>query len=280
MAQLLINARPKWGWKLAIAHCDHRWRPDSQANASHVQALSDRWQLPYYLKTAEIDLSSEAAARDWRYKMLAAMATAYGFEIITTGHTLSDRAETLLYNLIRGSGADGLQALGWQRQLGDLSVVRPLLAISRAETGAFCAAHQLAVWQDSTNQDLAYRRNRIRAEVIPYLAQHFNPAVEQCLAQTAELLRDDVQYLEAIAEQFWHREQAAINRVTLGQQPMAIQRRAVHQLLRYFLPHQPSFDHVQNVLNLVAAANHSLGSSLGQGWTVRVDHPWIRLIPP
>lgn len=281
MAQLLINARSKWGWQLAIAHCNHNWREDAAANAKHVQGLSEQWQISCYVKTATTGLPSEAAARTWRYGMLAEIALGLGFEIITTGHTLSDRAETLLYNLIRGSGADGLQALGWHRQLGDgLELVRPLLGISRRETGAYCEAIGLPIWLDSTNQDLSYRRNRLRAEVIPYLAEHFNPAVEESLAQTAELLRDDVCYLEAIAQQFWHKDRAEINRVVLKEQPIAIQRRVIHQFLGFFLPHQPSFDHVQNVMNLLDAPNRTCGSSLSQGWIAQVEHPCIRLIAP
>jgi len=110
-------------------------------------------------------LKSEAARQ---YKALQAIAEENGYNCIVTGHTASDRAETSLH-LIRGSGADGLQALTWRRRLSSgLALVRPLLEITRAETAQFCQDMQLTVWEDSTNQDLKYARNRIRQKLLPY----------------------------------------------------------------------------------------------------------------
>ena len=111
LIQLLLDLQPKWGWKLAIAHCNHRTRTDAEANALHVENLARAWSVPYYSATTNHSLPSEAAARKWRYEALSKIAQAHDYQYIVTGHTSSDRAETLLYNLIRGSGADGLQAL-------------------------------------------------------------------------------------------------------------------------------------------------------------------------
>ena len=212
LVQLLLDLQPKWEWQLGIAHCDHRWRADSQANAEFVKQLAQRWEVPFYCYTAEQPLSSEAAARQWRYQTLAAIAQTHHYPYVATGHTASDRAETLIYNLIRGSGADGLQALTWQRPLhvGTQShaplLVRPLLEVTRAETAQFCQARQLQVWEDTTNLDLKYARNRIRQELLPYIQTHFNSQVELTLAQTAELLQAEVEYLEQAADEL--RQQA------------------------------------------------------------------------
>ncbi|MFM6348499.1 MAG: ATP-binding protein, partial [Dolichospermum sp.] len=106
-------------------------------------------------------------------------------------------AETLLYNLMRGSGADGLAALTWQRSLTHgINLVRPLLNVSRQETAEFCRENLIPIWEDSTNQNLDYRRNRLRLETIPYLKQHFNPQLEIAITQTAEILDSEVSYLE------------------------------------------------------------------------------------
>jgi tRNA(Ile)-lysidine synthase len=207
LIKILLDLQPKWGWQLGIAHCDHRWRPDSQANAEYVEQLARTWETPFYCQTAEQALPSEAAARQWRYQALSAIAQTNGYTCIITGHTASDRAETLVYNLIRGSGAEGLQALTWKRSLDSgLVLVRPLLQVTRTETAEFCQHMQLQVWEDVTNQDLSYARNRIRQELIPYLQTHFNPQVESTLAQTAELLQAEVEYLEQAARQL--RQQA------------------------------------------------------------------------
>lgn len=170
LIKLLLDLQSKWGWDLGIAHCDHCWRSDSEANAHHVENLARSWDIPFYLETANKPINSEAAARDWRYQALSAIAQANNYQYIVTGHTASDRAETLLYNLIRGTGADGLQALTWQRPLTTgIMLVRPLLEITRSQTEQFCQEFKLPIWEDSTNQDLQYARNRIRQELLPYL---------------------------------------------------------------------------------------------------------------
>ncbi|AFY74982.1 tRNA(Ile)-lysidine synthetase [Synechococcus sp. PCC 7502] len=278
LAQLLIFAQIKWQWQLAIAHCDHRWRLDSRDNALHVQKLATDWGVPFYLRTAKIQIESEAKAREWRYQMLAEMAREANCQVVVTGHTASDRAETLLYNLVRGSGTDGLQSLGWQRPLSsDMQLVRPLLNISRQETADFCQELKLAIWEDSTNHSLCYKRNRIREELIPYLCQYFNPAVEKALSQTAELLSADVEYLEAQAHKFWQEREPKINRVELQQQAKAIQRRAIHQFLSYFLLRSPDFSHVERLILLLSAPNRSHSSPLAGGWQAEVEHPFIYL---
>ncbi|MEL6940342.1 MAG: tRNA lysidine(34) synthetase TilS, partial [Cyanobacteria bacterium J06598_1] len=138
MARLLIDMCSKWQWRLGILHCNHRWRADSADNAAHVAELAQSWQVPVWIEVASSVPSSEAAARDWRYGAIAKVANAEGFEFVVTGHTQSDRAETVLYNLIRGTGTDGLGTLPWVRALDNLSLVRPLLHFSRQETADFC----------------------------------------------------------------------------------------------------------------------------------------------
>ncbi len=279
LAQLLRLLQSKWQWQLAIAHCDHQWRVDSTENALHVQELAKNWNLPFYLRTAEIALTNEARAREWRYAMLGEMARLAGCKIIVTGHTRSDRAETLLYNLVRGSGTDGLQSLSWQRSLGEnLILARPLLEISREQTLAFCEELHLPIWQDSTNENLNYRRNRIRQELLPYLAEHFNPQVEIALSHTAELLHADVMYLEQLAREAWQLEELPrIDRLKLRDVPKALQRRIIRQFLNHYLPHPPNFAQIEKVGGLIIAPNRDRCDPLSGGMWAEVEHPWIWL---
>ncbi len=288
LIKLLLDLQPKWGWHLGIAHCDHRWRSDSEANANYVEQLANNWKTSFHLYIATQKLNSEAAARQWRYQALSAIAQENNYNCIVTGHTASDRAETLLYNLIRGSGADGLQALTWQRPLGsELVLVRPLLEVTRAQTGQFCRDLQLVVWEDSTNLDLKYARNRIRQELLPYLQTHFNPQVEQALAQTAELLQAEVEYLELAAHQLrqqampppgWsagYPPQLGLNRRVLQTAPLAWQRRVMRQLLQQALKSAPSFEQVEKLTALITAPNRSRSDPFPGGAIAEVDGDWI-----
>jgi len=282
LIKLLLDLQPKWRWYLSIAHCDHRWRDDSQANADYVGDFAKNCGVDFYLEVANEPVNSEAAARNWRYQAINAIAQQHNYQYIVTGHTASDRAETLLYNLMRGTGADGLQALTWQRPISEkITLVRPLLEITRQETGQFCQDFQLPIWEDSTNQDVKYARNRIRQELIPYLQTNFNPKVESALAQTAELLQADVEYLEQAAKQL--REEAIIgtgdfikiNRRILQKVPLALQRRVMRQVLLEILPEAPNFEHIEKLTALIVAPNRSQTDPFPGGAIAQVQSDWI-----
>jgi tRNA(Ile)-lysidine synthase len=287
LIKLLLDLQAKWNWDLAIAHCDHRWRNDSQANAEYVGKLAQNWGIPFYLETANEAINSEAKARNWRYQALNKIAEAHNFPSVVTGHTASDRAETLLYNLIRGTGADGLQALTWRRNLtANILLVRPLLEVTRSETEKFCQQFNLTIWEDSTNQDLKYARNRIRQELIPYLHQNFNPQVEKNLAQTAELLQAEVEYLEQAAATLRHEVMenpenyslpVCLNRKKLRTAALALQRRVMRQILQAVLQDAPSFEHIEKLVALINAPNRSQTDPFPGGAIAQVSGDWIKI---
>lgn len=295
LAKLLLDLQAKWGWKIAIAHCDHRWSLDVGL-AAHVEQIAQSWAVPFYLQTALEVTTSEAAARQWRYQALTEIAQAQGYQDVVTGHTKSDRAETVLYNLIRGAGADGFSALTWQRPLApELRLVRPLLEVTRAQTFQFCQQQRLPIWEDAYNQDLSYARTRIRQELMPYLQTHFNPQVETALAQTAELLRADVEYLENAAQELRlqamevvsdtesldHKQDGStslrLNRLVLRQASLSLQRRVIRQFLKQAQQAAPSFEQIEAMTALITAPNRSQTSSFPTGATAVVEGDWIVL---
>jgi len=275
LLRLLLDLREKWHWTLAIAHCDHAW-PTDEGIAEHVKNLAQAWQLPYFVKVAVNLKETEAAAREWRYQALIAIAQEQHFSFIVTGHTQSDRAETLLFNLIRGAGSNGLQALGWRRQLTpEIQLLRPLLEITRAETGYFCQQLQLPIWEDVLNKKLGYARNRIRQQLIPYLQSQFNPQVEKNLAQTVDILQAEVDYLEQVSNQLWpdmvSQEGQGINRSKLREIPLALQRRIIRKFLQQRLQKSPTFEQIEALILLITAPNQSCSSSLPHNSLVQVQ---------
>lgn len=280
LLKLLVDFQPKWQWPLAIAHCDHRWSSD-KGIAAHVAQIAKEWQLPFYLKTAATPVvETEAAARVWRYQALEEIAQEQGFQCVLTAHTQSDRAETLLYNLIRGAGTDGLAALDWERNLSEtIRLVRPLLNITRRETGEFCQNQQLKVWQDLANQNPKYVRNRIRSDLIPYLALNFNPEVENHLGQTAEILREEVKYLQNCAEKILedasNSQTPGLNRLVLRQVPLALQRRVIRLFWSKTINQAPSFQHIEAITQLIFAPNRTQTSSLPGGFRAEVKEDLI-----
>jgi tRNA(Ile)-lysidine synthase len=156
--------------------------------------------------------SVQAAARSARYQALAAIVHEHNAVALLVAHTADDQAETVLLNLVRGTGLRGLGGMRADevmdpRQLGPalpdilvpatLRVARPLLEVERATTAAYCTAIGLPVVEDASNQSRAYTRNRVRLDVLPLLEQ-FNPAIRRVLARTAELAADDVAALDSV----------------------------------------------------------------------------------
>jgi tRNA(Ile)-lysidine synthase len=282
LLKLLLDLQSKWHWQLAIAHCDHGWSTDAGI-ADHVENLAKNWELSFYVKIANNLKETEAAARKWRYQSLIEIATEEGFSTVVTGHTQSDRAETFLYNLMRGSGSDGLQAMTWKRELApNIQLIRPLLTISRAETGLFCQQQQISIWEDAFNQKLHYARNRIRQQLLPYLKTEFNPQVETAIAQTAELLQAEVEYLENTSEnlfkQIANSELNQLDRLQLKMMPLALQRRIIRHFLRHNLETSPNYEQIEEIIQLISAPNRSRTSTFPNNLVVEVQNSWLIII--
>jgi tRNA(Ile)-lysidine synthase len=285
--------QPKWDWRLAIAHCDHRWPPDSCDNADYVARLAQQWNLECHCFIAPKILKGEAEGRKWRYRVLTEFAHQQEFSAVLTAHTASDRAETLLYNLFRGSGMDGLHALAWKRPLSEqIQLIRPLLAITRQQTEAFCQQMQLPVWQDAMNEDLAYRRNQIRLALLPLLRQQFNPQIDATLAKTAEILQAETEYLDHQAKDLLalavrleptleigsNATLAALDRHILQRSPMALQRRALRHWLASHLPIQPNFEQIEKISALIHGHNGDRTDPFTVGIVAEVRGPFLCLV--
>ena len=281
LGRLLVDLRSRWDWRLTLVYCDHGWRSDSAANGRAVAQLAATWGVPFVGYGPPVDraVTTEATARSWRYDALAAVARQTGSRRVVTAHTASDRTETLLLNLMRGGGGDGLGALGWRRPLTDeVDLVRPLLDWTRAETAACCDRLNLPVWDDTTNGDRQYRRNRLRLDVLPYLRSHFNPQVDRAIASTAELLKDDGDCLETLAAALLDRARGdrlsglALERQPLRDAPIALQRRALRQWLTERLGGKsPNRDRVEALRRLLDAPNRSQSDPFPGGAIARID---------
>ena len=180
---LLHTLRKQHHWTLKLWHGDHGWHPGSAAIADDLAQWCSRSGLPLKVSRGSAEITgSEAAARAWRYSELSQLcdqlsnsATGSGSSCtVLTAHTASDRAETLLMQISRGTDLAGLGSLRRSRLLqadanDSPKLVRPLLDFTRQETAAICQDLQLPVWQDPSNNDPGIERNRIRHEVLPVL---------------------------------------------------------------------------------------------------------------
>jgi tRNA(Ile)-lysidine synthase len=178
-------------WKVQLWHGDHRWRPESTQQARELASWMARRGLEMHIEQSPHAAGGEARARQWRYECLAREAGRLGCVRVVTGHTASDRAETMLLNLARGSHLRGMASLRASRPLQagrpSPALVRPLLLFSRADTARICDNLGLPVWLDPGNDDPRHARNRVRAEVLPVL-EELHPGASRRISSLAESL--------------------------------------------------------------------------------------------
>ena len=205
MAMLLacaeVGARTRG--RMLAAHFSHRLRPTAdRRERAAVRRVAESLGVPFTSGTAQSP-SDEAGARDARYRFLAAVAAEHRASAILTAHTQDDQAETVLLRLTRGSGLRGAGAI---RECSERSVdgrtltlLRPLLHVTRTETEAVCAEAGIRPAHDATNRSLRYARNRVRLRVLRELTA-LNPHVRAALAGFAERAADDDALLDRLAK--------------------------------------------------------------------------------
>lgn len=194
------NALPReaLGVGLSAVHINHSLRgEESDADQAFVEQLCDQLKVPLHIFRVDTEArarthreSLEEAARTLRYegfgKLLADRAATH----ILTAHTLDDQAETVLMKLLRGAWLEGLAGISPVLKLPAGEILRPLLATRRDDLRSFLIERNQPWREDSSNADERFTRNRLRHTVFPILRQE-NPAVDQTLANLAELAREE-----------------------------------------------------------------------------------------
>ena len=285
LTRLLLDLREQHHWQLQLWHGNHNWRQDAAANAQHLQQLAAQWGLPLTVDCAEPAPKSEAAARQWRYERLQRQAETRSCPLVLTGHTATDRAETLLFHLIRGADLTAPSSLRQTRPLGaGITVVRPLLAFSRADTQACCEQLGLPVWLDSTNADRQFSRNRLRLDVIPEL-EALNPGATQHLARAAQLLEElEGQHsaLEVLALEAIRREpgRADLNRQRWQEQPIELQKRLLHRWVQQTSQQQLSAALTTEIWRQLQKPGRRPPIALSHVWQLQAEACMLKLIPP
>ena len=198
LLETLVRVRRLFRIRLAVFHLDHGLRPGSSADAAYVRRRAATHGLDARVaprSTPGPGDSVERWAREERRAAAGAVAERIGADRHALGHTMDDRAETVLLALVRGWGLDGLT--GIEPIAGNL--VRPMLDVRRADTEAACRSLRLHPRVDETNADTAFLRNALRHEALPALARATDRDVIPTIARTAELLRSDARLLDELA---------------------------------------------------------------------------------
>ncbi len=276
----LLDILHQAGYQLIIAHLDHQLRAESVQEAEYVKKIANQLDIPILIESLDVGayaqrhkFSTEQAARQARYEFLFRQANLSGAQAVAVGHTADDQIETVLLHLLRGSGLTGLAGMKYRSLPNPWSLtiplIRPILGVWRTQILAYLADRSYNPQQDQSNWDKTYLRNRIRHELIPIL-ESYNPQMRQNLFQMTNILQEDDEVLQEVANKAWTSclltqgpGYLQLNPILLKQQPVAVQRRLVRKAFAALLNDLSDieFQHIDQVIQFV---NHPSKSSFSQ----------------
>ncbi len=189
-------------------------REDADADEAYVKEVGEKWGIPFFIKKVHVEKmaklqkkGTEEVGRNVRYEFFYDTAIKEGANVVAVAHNMNDCAETVLLNLIRGTGISGLKGITPYRntkvdcniyyEYSDavipdyktIRIIRPLINCKKADIIDFCNANDIEMRIDSTNSENIYRRNVIRNEIIPKL-EEINPNIVETLSRTASIIRE------------------------------------------------------------------------------------------
>lgn len=261
------------------AHVNHGLRgPAADADEAQVVAVCRQFGIPLQIKHCDVarlakeqGVSVEMAGRTVRYEFFQELANTLPQCKIAVAHHRDDRAETVLWNVIRGTGLDGLKGISYVRD----NVIRPLLDVSKEEIRAYCKEENLPVCEDASNGETIYSRNKIRLEVIPYMNETFQTDVTEKILRLSENAAMDAAFLQEKAEDAWLdcvKADGAVDVKKLLKQHVAIQTR----VLQRACPSQLEQVHLQALLGLIKQESAGKQLSLPDGVDAIMEYGTLR----
>ena len=284
MLGLLMELQRLHGWSLEIWHGDHGWHQDSSRFAKELQSWCLTTGLPWHCDQARPNaITTEAAARQWRYEQLARHAHEQNCDVVTA-HTASDRAETQLLQLARGTDLSGLGSLRSIRLLREddkqeAKLRRPLLGFTRSETAQICTELNLPVWNDPSNQDMRYARNRIRHCIMPILEQLY-PGCSLRMANLGERIsqiHDTQTELSRLALQHLSKAKG-LDRTAWKQLEVTTRELLLHQWMQENGAPAMKAEQLNKLGHNMIHAHPQTSLQLAEGWIIQIERETFALL--
>ena len=192
--------------RIIIAHANHKQRgEESEKDQQFVQTLADHLNFPFHCQTLPVESETateglESALRDLRYQWFGELAGQTGARYVMTAHNQNDQTATVLFRLMRGTGIQGLTGIPRQRRLIEgVTLLRPMLNISRDEIMEYLNEIQQPTRLDASNNSSKFTRNRIRNELIPKIKTDFAPQLDQRIESLSAQAAECQEYLDSVA---------------------------------------------------------------------------------
>ena len=196
----LLNLKEKLNFNIVVAHVNHMIRDVADEETRYVKDFCDMNKIECYIKKidvikkAELErISTEEAGRNARYEFFEEIFEITNANKIAVAHNANDNAETVIMNIIRGTGVSGLKGIDPVRAN---KYIRPLIEIGRPEIEEYCNVQNLNPKYDESNNENIYTRNKVRNLLIPYLKKEFNPSIIDAINRLSELATQESAYVE------------------------------------------------------------------------------------
>ena len=265
---------------VCAVHINHMLRgADADGDEAFCRDFCERYGIGFHSVRVDIrklygETGFEEAARNERYRIFAQTAAAFGCTSVSLAHTASDNLETMIFHLCRGAGATGLSGIPPVRALGELTVKRPLIDVSREEILGYVEENGLTFRTDSTNADTAYTRNFIRAEIVPLLKK-VNPAAEKNARESAKTVAELQELAQSSADAFLEKySDLPIKPLSALAAPVlyAVLNRVYRHYGGNTLPHSQA----ESLSSLIFNQKTGASLSLSGGITARLDGDFLR----
>lgn len=191
---------------IVVAHINHMIRKEADEEEEFVKNTCEKYKIEFYSKkidiiqlAAEYKIGTEEAGRKIRYEFFDEVLKTTKSNKIAVAHNKKDRAETMILNLLRGSGISGLKGIEPKKN----NIIRPLIEIDRDEIEEYCYKNNLTPCIDKSNFENIYNRNKVRNIVIPYIEKEFNPNIVQTLVRLSDLATEEDEFINKITDRIY-----------------------------------------------------------------------------
>ena len=271
LLHILNELKKELNFKICVAHINHMLREEADEETEYVKEFCRNLGIECYIKRIDVveiannlKRGTEETGRQIRYEFFNEILEKTSSNKIATAHNNNDKVETILMNILRGSGLSGLKGI---EVIRDEKFIRPLIETSREEIEKYCIDNNLNPRIDRTNSENIYTRNKVRNVVIPYIKQEFNPNILKTINRLSEVATEESEYLNKVTEDTFEKIHIEIdmnNSITLDLKQfnnleLVIKRRIILYTVNKLLGTTEGIEKV-NIDDIIKLCNNNIGN--------------------
>lgn len=291
LLHILNGLKERYGLELFVAHINHMIRENAKKDEEYVINFCKKIDVPVYVARIDVlniakreKISTEEAGRNERYKFFDEVLKKTNSNKIAIAHNSNDKAETIIMNILRGSGISGLKGIEPKR---DNKYIRPLIETSREEIENYCKSNNLETCHDESNDENVYNRNKIRNIVIPYIKNEFNPNIINTINRLSVVATEENEYINKIVEKEYNnicisedKDEIKLDLKEFNSLNIVIKRRLI-LYTTYKLNHHTKGIEKTNIEDIIKLCSNNIGNKFlipTKGLKVELKHKNILFI--